>query len=181
MTTHDETDLFDTSALEHVEGDKPNAHLQAVHAAGKKALVRLVDNPDTALLRTRDAAWLHGYPERAWQVTVRAKTAGGADAEEFQSMQDGRIAEYAYGYVQGNSLHRAVVLDAGALAADIIERPGCLIPASRSVVTHHAPGGAEFYVVDIRRLRPTTVKRWVGYPLSIEFHTAPTAEQAELF
>lgn len=177
----DPGELFDTDDLEHVEGDKPNARLGAVHAAGKNALTRLVDNPDTALLRTRDAAWLVGYPERAWQVTVRAKTPGGADAEEFQKMQDGRTVEYAYGFVRGNELYRAVVLNAANLAGDIIDRPGCLIPASRSVMTHHAPGGAEFYVVDIRRLRPDTVKRWVGYPLSFEFHTAPLASQTELF
>lgn len=178
----DPGELFDTDDLEHVDGPKPNARLQAVHAAGRTLLEALVTDPAQALCRTRDAASLIGYPDRGWQVTVRAKTAGGDDADEFQRMQDGTIAEYAYGWVSGRSLYRAVVLRAHVLTDDILARPGCLIPASRSVTTHHAPGGAEFYVVDFRRCRPEVLVR--SHMFSVgpnEWHTAPTTEQVELF
>ena len=171
--------LFDPEEF-IAEGDTTHPALQAIHAAGRKLLEPLVVAPAKALFRTRDASALLGYPDRGFQVTVRVSTAGGSHAEEFQRMQDREIGEYAYGWLAGRTLHRAVVLNAPKLAQDILDRPGCLVPASRTRLAHHAPGGAEFYVVDIRRVTPDVVIRTVGFELESRA-PAPRQSQDELW
>jgi len=161
----DDEALFDAEAYE-VPGEPPRpiTELAAMHREGTDLMRAKFGpglNPDATIFRVRDVDDLTARPDRIHEMTVRVKAKGGkTEAEEWTRIRAGAVDTLAYAWLD-RAQHRLsayVLADAHALLEDITTRPGCLIldPAKRR--THHAPGGAEFYVVDIRRVRPETIQ-----------------------
>lgn len=159
----------------------PVTELRAMHLRGVKLLEHLARGR-AAVFRVRDAstrAW--DDAERRHQVTIRRKTAKGADAAEWDRLASGQAEVLVYGWLRGDTVEAALVLDGTYLVEDVVDRPGCLVPpATGPGVLHHAPDGAEFLVVDVRRVRPEVVLHGEG---QIEWATLPAdlAAQGELF
>lgn len=111
-------------------------------------------------LRLRDALRLRDHPEWIAQATVRRYTASGRTAREWLAFERG-LEWYGYAWVyetEPATLGAMVVLNAFQLLEDIQTRPGCLVrPSTGRGHLHHAPGGAEFYTVDLTHIREQTI------------------------
>lgn len=132
-----------------------------------------------SLMRIRDARKLEGSGNEArlYQVTIRRYTAGGKEAKEWRWFRDG--AYYRYGYAWADladedlRLRYAVVLDVDDLMEDLAPgaRPGVFVRNPKDgKELYRAPGGERFYAVDLRHLRPETIKGTVGFEIP---HVAP--------
>lgn len=181
MTNTDLDALFDTPLATEANPGTSISELRAVHDRGRLLLESFADGLP-AVFRVRDArtkAW--DDADRRHQVTVRVRTAKGDEAAEWTDIKNGRIRRLVYGWLGDDGLESVVVLDPERLAEDILDRPGCLVPPTTgSTLTHHAPGGAEFYVVDIRRVSRHTVLRGEG-PIEWATRPAEVAYQGSLF
>lgn len=164
--------------------DAPNSSgLANLHRIGEP-LVREHIGDTPAVVRVRDYAPCVGNPRRAYEVTIRYTTPGHRLARDWKILACGEADVLATGWVGTTPtgdpvLHHLIVLDAAYLTEDVLDRPGCLVPASRSSVLHHAPGGAEFLVVDARRVRRETVKFTRG--IVLDPSPAQTVVQEGLF
>ena len=178
--------LFDVAKFETGErrGRRPLSEGAALHRQGVPHLEKVV--PDGAVCikyRVRDASSVAADPQRLNEATVRYRTAGGAVTKEWRDITDPRLVNacLAYGWLDRDEdrLIAYIVLHAPYLREDILERPGCLVPAGHGRMLHHAPGGAEFYVVDLRKILPDTVLTSYG---NVEWatHPARVAVQEEL-
>lgn len=173
--------------LFHIEpepGDpsRPIAELAAIHRDGHPLLTAAIGvDPADCIVRIRSADDLALDATRRYQVTIRYETAGHKMADEWARFQNGEVSVVAYGFLARNPdrITDYVVLDAERLREDMTDRPTCQITAtnSRSFV-HHAPGGAGFVVVDVRRLRPETVRVATFH---INHDTAPVTVQQGMF
>lgn len=192
MTDHNtlDLDLEDQIITTGTFTGTPIAALREMH---DRAVDRLEPyaggvDPYKVIYRVRDAsrpAW--NDTERRHQVTIRYKTAGGATAREWERCLMGDALLLVYGWLDGDEVKQVVVLDVAYLVEDTLDRPGCLVPpdarpraVSRATMAHHAPGGAEFLVVDIRRVTERCVVRAEG---PVEWATSPAdvAYQEGLF
>lgn len=175
-------ELFDPASY-YVPGEprRPVTALKAIHDRGAEMLARFLPEGATAVYRARAAKVWPGTWEQ--QVTVRVRTAGHRVAAEWKGLQHGDIDFLAYGILEspdaGAELLTYAILHGPELAEDITRRPGCLVQtAPGKGVLHHAPGGAEFYVVDLRHLRPETCYRAT---LRVGSDPAPLVEQDALW
>ena len=180
---------LDMDDIPLVPGTTPGAPIQALRAMHDRAVEALAiyTNAEPSVIRVRDASTAAWHdPERRHQVTVRFRTAGGAVAKEWEDILEGRTRRIVYGWLDGEEVKQVIILDAQALLEDTLDRPGCLVPppnaraTNRAALTHHAPGGAEFLVIDVRRLPKRTVLGGVG-PVEWSTRPADVAYQPDLF
>lgn len=116
-------------------------------------------------LRVRDVGTLVDDPARLHEVTVRRFTPKGADADEwlgFMGVGDRPPTGYAYGWMRlrddgAPSVRHWVLLEPRGLTTETEQRAGCLVRDNRGKFIHHAPGGAGFLVIDLRRIREAVV------------------------
>lgn len=156
--------LFDyTELAEPHLARRPITELNAIHKRGVELLRPYTDDPE-AIIRVR-AADTVGWDdvERRHQVTVRRLTPSGNMSNEWLGLTDGHIRHLVYGWLNGDTIEQVLVLDGQRLIEDIVDRPGCLVPplAGKGIL-HHAPGGAGFLVVDVRRIPELTVVKGHG-------------------
>lgn len=157
--------------------------LKKLHDMGAPLLDKYAPRRTSLLVRRiRDARSVKGDPLRMNEVTIRRRVPSGDDAAEWAALQRApHSAALAYGWLDPSAappdLVAYVYLDAHLLLEDIEERPGCIVRAAGNRPLHHAPGGAEFYVVDLRRICPDTILTSYG---NIRWGTDPApARQAD--
>lgn len=173
VTVTDDNDdrLFGVEVLDETDARRPITELRRMHNVGVPLLQQIVF---PHVYRVRNVEDLDNDPDRIHQVTVRYQTKTGGIADEWLALHNDSKLIYGWLDVEAEAIKAYAVLDGRPLVQAITERPGVLVaPAhptgksARRKLIHHAPGGAQFYVVDMRRL-PDGVVSQCSFPLDRE-------------
>lgn len=165
------------------EPRRPVAELRRIHDDGVRLLTALLDlKESTTTYRVRLAEDIEKRPNRRFEVSIRTETPKREEAAEWLDLMNGRIKTLVYGFLgrDPDRITDYALVDGHRLVEDIINRPLCMVRAGKgkNAFNHHAPGGATFIVVDLRRLRPETIRKAT---FDIPTATAPTSRPETLF
>ena len=159
------------------------SELRRLHIVGEALLGPITE--DLGLVRCiyRARVWSPD-PRRAHEITVRYSTPGHRKSAEWEALTMGEVEALAYGWLdEEETLRRYAVVNADSLVDAMLHRPACLVPSTRTVLAHHAPGGAEFLVVDLRKVPQSVLADAKGGTeiASWTKHPAPRVTQGDLW
>lgn len=182
--TYDQDEMFPTESYDDPSTRPPPINeLRKLHEEGVRAFLPILGKGhDSPVVRIRDISDAAKDPQRLNEVTVRYVTPSGRRATEWMDLDGGRNIAYGWLGRESQTIHAYVILHGSGLLDAIDHRPGCLVPdpRRRSRMVHHAPGGAMFYVVNLRHIPPDIIlashggEGWGTEP-------APVVEQGELW